>query len=254
MHTTREWIEHFQQNATRRRVDFSLTPSITQAELDPILHSLQAWQLGETSDGFHLLKAATLYASRIEDAHYVEAVRLFIKEEQKHGNNLGKYLDTIGKPRIGFNWGDELFRTIRYFNTNMEIWTLAVISVESTAQLFYQAIKDASGCPLLRQICTDILVDEAFHIHFQAERLRIIFHGKKPFGQYLISKIYPLFFMMTAAVVWFAHRKAFKAGGLNFRNFIRKMEFKNKKCLPRPNTGFYSRKFNLWMKSQITEM
>jgi hypothetical protein len=251
MHTTKDWIEHFQQNATRQRVDFSLTPTIAPDELVPILPSLQAWQLGETSDGFHLLKSATLYASRIGDAHYTEAVRLFIKEEQKHGNNLGKYLDAIGKPRIIFNWGDQLFRTIRYFNTNMEIWTLAVISVESTAQLFYQAIKDASGCPLLRQICSDIIIDEAYHIRFQAERLCIIFNPKKPMEQYLMSKLYPVFFMMTALVVWYEHRKAFKAGGLNFSSYLRKMGFKCKKCLPRPHAGISARAFNLSMKSQI---
>jgi hypothetical protein len=53
----------------------------------------------------------------------------------------------------------------------MELWTVAVIIVESTAQIFYQALKDATKCTLLKQICTDILIDEAYHITFQTERL-----------------------------------------------------------------------------------
>ena len=248
MLTSKEWIKHFQQNAKQNRVDFSLLSSISAAELKPILPSLQAWQLGETSDGYHLLKAATIYASRIGDPDYIEAVRLFIKEEQKHGNNLGRWLDIIGKGRISYNWGDQLFRTIRYINTNMEIWTLAVITVESTAQIFYQAVKDASSCPLLRQICTDILIDEADHIRFQSERLSMIFSSKKLHRQTLALIVYPIFFMATSLVVWHAHRNAFWAGGLNLSGFLRNMEFKLRKCLPRQHPIFPSRKFKL--KSQ----
>jgi hypothetical protein len=251
MRSTKEWIAHFQENATRNRIDFTLIPTISSAELAPILSSLQAWQLGETSDGFHLMKAATLYASRVGDANYTEAVRLFIKEEQKHGNNLGKYLDAIAKRRISYNWGDQLFRTIRYFNTNMEIWTLAVITVESTAQLFYKAIKDASSCTLLRQICADILIDEADHIRFQADRLRIIFNSKKPLQQWIVVKIYPVFFLITAIVVWFAHRKAFEASGLNLGSYLRRMELKCRKCIPGAPALFKGKKISLTLKSQI---
>ena len=250
MHTSKEWIGHFQLNAARHRVDYSLTPTITPSELAPILPSLQAWQLGETSDGFHLLKAASIYASRIGDPDYTEAVRLFIKEEQKHGSNLGHYLDAIGKPRINYNWGDQLFRTIRYFHSNMEIWTLAVITVESTAQIFYQAIKDASSCTLLRQICTDILLDEADHIRFQSERLSIIFSSRKSVRQYFASKIYSIFFLSTALVVWYVHRKAFKAGGLKLSGFLKKMESKRRKCIPRSPAFSAGRKFRLAVKSQ----
>ncbi|MFI5154748.1 MAG: ferritin-like domain-containing protein, partial [Chitinophagales bacterium] len=224
MHTSQDWINHFQENASKKRIDFSIKPTISKDELKPILLSLQAWQLGETSDGFHLLKAATLYASKIGDPDYTEAVRLFIKEEQKHGNNLGFFLDAVGAQRIKYNWGDELFRRIRYFNTSMEIWTMAVITVESTAQIFYQAIKDASTCQLLRQICTDILVDEADHIRFQSERLAILFQAKGRLGQRIATKIYPIFFMMTAIVVWMAHKNAFRAGGLNISIYYRKMQ------------------------------
>ena len=113
--------------------------------------------MGETSDGHNLIRASTKYSARIDDLLYVDAVKLFIKEEQKHGNNLGKYLDAIGQPRIKKNWGDTMFRKIRYFNTRMELWTLAVITVENAAQVFYQSLKDASRCSLLKEICTDYL-------------------------------------------------------------------------------------------------
>jgi predicted metal-dependent hydrolase len=64
-----------------------------------------------------LLAAARSYAQSIQDPEYVEAVRMFIREEQKHGNNLGRYIDMLGEQRATSDWGDTLFRKIRYFNT-----------------------------------------------------------------------------------------------------------------------------------------
>lgn len=231
MKTSKKWIEHFKVNALQQRVDWNLKPTISAIEIGKILHSLQAWQLGETSDGLHLIHASTLYAAKINDPDYVVAVKLFIKEEQKHGTNLGNYLDAIHKPRIKNNWGDTLFRKIRYFNTNMEIWTLAVITVESAAQVFYQALKNASGCNLLKQICNDILIDEAYHIDFQTERMAIIFENKSFIGKVASRNFYTVFFFATSLVVWFAHKKLFKAGGTGFKKYMRKMRYKYMKTL-----------------------
>lgn len=226
MNNSHYWTGHFKANALEQRVNWALRPNITPVEICTILPSLQAWQLGETSEGKHLISASTKYAKNIGDLAYIDAVKLFIKEEQKHGNNLGRYLDSIGQPRISKNWGDSLFRRVRYFNTNMELWTLAVIVVESTAQIFYQSLKDATGCDLLKQICTDILVDEAYHITFQTERLAIIYDGKNNFSKIWRKIAYRYFFYATSSLVWFAHRKLFKAGGNNFSIYTKKMDRK----------------------------
>ncbi|MEO6150219.1 MAG: ferritin-like domain-containing protein [Mucilaginibacter sp.] len=231
IYTSSYWIRHFKANACQKRVDWAIAPDITQQEMNTILHSLQAWQLGETSEGTHLIAAATRYARQIGDPDYVEAIRLFIKEEQKHGNNLGRYLDRINQNRVAHNWGDSLFRKIRYFNTSMEIWTLAVITVESTAQIFYQALKNATNCQLLKDICTDILIDEAHHITFQADRLEIIFENKAAFSKAWRAPVYKVFFYATACLVWYAHKKLFKAGGITFVTYLKKMRYKYNKTL-----------------------
>lgn len=226
MKTSNQWIAHFEANAKQQRVDWFLNTIISDKEIATILPSLQAWQLGETSDGKHLLKAAAIYAAQIKDPAYLEATALFIKEEQKHGNNLGMYLDRIREPRIKNDWGDTLFRKIRYFNTNMEIWTLAVITVESAAQIFYQSLKDATGCTLLKQICTDILIDEAYHITFQTERFAVIFKHKTLFMKAVTPPLYAFFFFSTATVVWMAHKALFRAGGNTFKRYMIRMRYK----------------------------
>jgi hypothetical protein len=233
MQTSQSWLEHFKSNIKIQRIDWQLKPSLTSPERKNILSALQAWQLGETSDGSHLLKASKKYAGKIGDMYYLNAVELFIKEEQKHGKNLGSYLDMIGEKRIKKNWADTLFRRVRYFNTSMELWTLAVITVESTAQVFYQSLKDATKCKLLKQICTDILIDEAFHIDFQFERFYMIYQAKNKASRFLCYYLYKFFYFFVITLVWFAYRKCFIAGNNDLNKYLKKMTLKYKKTIGR---------------------
>jgi hypothetical protein len=233
MQTSKNWIAHFNNNAQVFRVNWNLSPTITHHEVQVILPSLQAWQLGETSDGLNLIAASTKYAAKIGDTDLVDAYKLFIKEEQKHGAQLGEYLDRIGKPRLSKSWDDSVFRKVRHLNTSMEAWTLTVLVVESTAQLFYQSLKEATNCQLLKQICTDILIDEAYHITFQTDRLQIIFDGKAPMSKSWRKYAYKLFFYLTATTVWLAHKNIFKAGGNTFGSYTKKMQQKYYKTIDR---------------------
>lgn len=231
MNTSQYWLSHFEKNIEIKRINWETPFKLEENERENILESLQAWQLGETSEGINLLNAAKKYAAKNNDFIFPKAIQIFIREEQKHGNNLGKYLDLIGEKRILNDWGDSLFRKIRHFNSNMELWTLAVITVESAAQIFYQSLKDATKCPLLNQICTDILIDEAYHIEFQKQRMVLIFEGKNAFSKFLSYYCYKIFFFATIFTVWFAHKKVFKAGGNNFSKYSRKMKLKFDKTL-----------------------
>lgn len=231
MRTSQNWIAYYKNNLQIQRIDWSLQPTITELEKNKILPSLQAWQLGETSDGSHLLAAARKYAARINDPDYPTAVTLFIREEQKHGSNLGRYIDSIGEKRVSKDWGDTMFRKIRYMNSSMELWTIAVITVESCAQIFYQSLKDASQCKLLKQICTDILIDEAGHIEFQMERLSVIYGTKDPISKFFCYNFYKYFYYTVILVVWFAHKSALKAGGNSFARYFRKMSLKFRKTI-----------------------
>lgn len=226
IHSSAFWKRHFRHNLTIQRVDWHVAPSIQPQERAAVLYSLKAWQLGETSDGRHLLAAARRYAARIGDPVYVEAVELFIREEQKHGCNLGRYVDLIGEERTKKDWGDTLFRKVRYFNTSMELWTITVVIVESAAQVFYQALHDATRCTLLRSICTDILIDEAHHIKFQNERLHILFRRKGFYNKAFTLLLYSLLFFVVVHAVWYGHRRAFKAGGVHRNGFMRLMYYK----------------------------
>jgi len=226
IHPSLFWKKHFENNLVRERINWSLRPHLTAEEKKQILYSLKAWQLGETSEGKHLLAASEKYARKTCDPDYVDAVKLFIREEQKHGSNLGKYIDMLWEPRARSDWGDSIFRKIRYFNTSMELWTITVIIVESAAQVFYRALHDATGCLLLKSICHDILTDEAHHIKFQNERLYVIFRSKTFYAKAFSLLWYSILFFGTIHAVWIGHKTALKAGGVSKKDFMRMMYYK----------------------------
>lgn len=67
MYTSNYWVAHFRANATQHRINWEQLPFISLEEIERILPSLQAWQLGETSEGKQLIAAATHYAGKIKD-------------------------------------------------------------------------------------------------------------------------------------------------------------------------------------------
>ena len=125
-----QWVEHYEANAAGLRpIPWELGACVTPDELSAIAPSLRAWQLGETSDGSRLLAAAARYADSIGDPNFVGAVRLFIAEEQRHGAELGRFLELAGVELAGADWGDTLFRAIRYAWPSLEVWATPVVMI-----------------------------------------------------------------------------------------------------------------------------
>ncbi|MEM0897999.1 MAG: hypothetical protein AAGJ79_14070 [Verrucomicrobiota bacterium] len=155
-----------------------------------------------------------------QDPDYLSAITLFIQVEQKHGENLGKYLDKIGADRIRFDLGDWLFRRVRYFNTSMELWTVTVIAVENFAEMYYARLAKAANCPLLSNICHDILTDEAPHLRFQSERLHAILAERSSETLHLTFFFYSLLFATITVAVWIGHGHVFRKRRPRLRSIL----------------------------------
>jgi hypothetical protein len=167
------------------------------------------------------MAAAANYAAKLRDPTFVDAIRLFIVEEQRHGADLGRFLDLAGVPRSERDWGDTLFRAFRYFMSRMEVWVTPVVMVETHAMLYYGAIRRATGSPVLRRICEQILLDEAPHVRFQCERLAIL-HCRRPRVLRAVTMaVHRVLFAGVTLAIWAGHRRALRAGGYSFRQFWR---------------------------------
>ena len=220
--TSAQWVDYFRANAERLlAVPWEDGVGATPDELARITDSLRGWQLGETSDGRHLLAAAADYAAKLGDPAFLDAIRLFIAEEQRHGEELGQFLDLTGVPRATWDWGDAVFRAFRYVLPRMEVWATVVVIVETHAMLYYAALRRATGSAVLRQICRQILADEVPHIQFQCERLAILHHRRSGILRVLTAGIHRVLFAGITLAVWVGHRRALRAGGFTLRRFWR---------------------------------
>lgn len=220
--TSAEWVAYFGANAANLlSIPWEVGGGVKPEELAEIVESLRAWQLGETSDGSRLTRAAEKHAAKIGDPTYIDAIKLFIAEEQRHGESLGQFLDAAGVPRAKRDLGDSLFRIFRHLLTQMEVWTTIVIIIEVHAMLYYAAIRRATVSAMLRRTCEQILRDEVPHIRFQCERLAIIHRGRSRVLRWLTMRVHRVLFVGITMAVWVGHRRALRAGGLTFGRFWR---------------------------------
>jgi hypothetical protein len=226
-----EWIAWFTRNAAHRRpIPWETGAQGIAENIHVIGPSLQAWQLGETSDGAHLLAAARNYAAQIDDPQFVDAVRLFILEEQRHGAALGRCLDLAGVPRIRRDWGDSCFRALRYCWPSMEVWATPVVMVECHAMIYYQAVRRATGSPVLQAVCAQILADEIPHLRFQCERLAILHRKRAAWLLALTMLLHRVLFAGITMAVWVAHRHVFQASGTSFSRYWRLAWLRMSRC------------------------
>ena len=217
-----DWCRYFAENERRQRpVPWELGADASPEELARIVPSLRGWQLGETSDGAHLMAAAAAYAERTNDPAFLDAARLFIAEEQRHGENLGRFLDLAGAERARFDLGDWLFRSVRYLAPRMEVWATPVVMVETHAMVYYNALRRATGSRVLRAVCRQILADEVPHIRFQCERLAVLHRDRAAWLLAATRAGHVLLFAAVTLAVWAGHRRALWAGGYNFGRFWR---------------------------------
>jgi hypothetical protein len=83
---SKAWHLHFLANQQNpREMPWDDTYKLSSAEHRAIQHSIQQFQLGESSAGRRLLTRARAY-SRATD--FAEALSLFVKEEQRHSAYL----------------------------------------------------------------------------------------------------------------------------------------------------------------------
>lgn len=220
--SSEEWVAYFRANAGRLLdVPWEDGARLTPEERELVAASLPSWQLGESSDGARLLAAARRHAEATGDPAFVEAVALFIREEQRHGADLGRVLDLVGVPRKTWYWGDAVFRRLRHLLTRMELASSVLITVEVHAMLYYAAIRRATGSAVLRRVCEQILRDEVPHIRFQCERLAILHRRRPRFLRALGLAAHKFLFAGVTLAVWAGHRRALRAGGFTFRRFWR---------------------------------
>jgi hypothetical protein len=207
-----DWLRYFLANAAEPELPWDCGYRLTGAERAAVLPSIQQFQLGEGARGRRLLERARAAARQPEDMEYVEALGLFIREEQRHSRMLGRFLAVEGVGCLHRHWIDGVFRWVRAV-AGLELFLRVLATAEVIAIPYYTALRDSTGSPLLGAICSRILREEAAHLRFQASTLARLEHRRRGIARRLARTLHRWFLIATTALVWVEHRFVFGAGG-----------------------------------------
>jgi hypothetical protein len=212
----KEWKQYFLQNQDHfAGVNFEEYDELTEEDKSAISSSPQQFQKGESSEGKHLFA----FAKQFPDPEYLNCIKLFIREEQRHASVLGSFMHKHKIPLIKGHWVDEVFRWLRKLG-GIQNTVRILLTAEIIAKVYYRALYNETGSGLLKGICLQILSDEEKHIEFQCDMLKI-FHERQSFiSKFLIRNWQLLLMTGTTLVVWWYHKKVLNRGGYYFGKFF----------------------------------
>ncbi|MFF2479513.1 hypothetical protein [Paenibacillus sp. NPDC058071] len=216
-----DWSEYFRKNKDQlAEIAWNDPYGLSASERAIIADSIQQFQLGESSEGRHLLFQARAYAERSGDYAYLEAITAFIREEQRHARDLGQFMKVQQIPLIRAHWVDGVFRKLRKF-AGLELSVTVLITAEIIAKVYYEALKNCTKSPALRGLCDQILRDENKHVEFQSLTLRKLAAKQGAIRHFLSRAFHRILFEGTILVVWRQHRKVFKTGGFGVLRYLK---------------------------------
>jgi hypothetical protein len=170
--TSVAWRELFEGNAKRPcAIPWERGADLDRHARSAVSRSIQEFQRGESSEGKHLYHYAERYANVTGDYDYLYALRLFIAEEHRHARDLARFLQLNGIPLIRHTLADSVFRRLRNLFRSLEVSIAVLVTAELFAQVYYAALRGATGSTVLRQLCERILEDEERHVQFQTWQL-----------------------------------------------------------------------------------
>ena len=210
-----QWKDYFTFNQQHfAHINFNEADLFCVLEQQRFAASLQQFQKGEHSEGKHLM----YYAKQYGDPYYIDAIKLFIKEEQTHALVLGKFLDKHGIVRIKHHWVDGVFRGLRQLSGIQNTVTILLVA-EIISKVYYKALLKATTSQMLQDICIQILKDEEKHLHFQCTTIRQLQKHSTSVYKFLWQQYLLSVLTGTIAVVWMYHNSVLKEGGLSFQLF-----------------------------------
>ncbi len=213
------WLRYFEENRINRSEPLWHLPSPLETKARAILaRSLSHFQLGESGEGRFLLEQARRQAP--DDPNYANALALFIDEEKEHARLLELLVRRFGGSLIKVHWTHFLFRLVqRACGLNFEIQVLVIAEIVGTA--YYRLLNRRTRDPVVEEVCALTLRDEAQHIAFHVDWLRMIQGRWLPAECALWSIQFQVLFTVAAQFAWTDHRKALHLLGATKREFFR---------------------------------
>ena len=205
------WLNYFEHNRLNKpTVPWENGIHVESHLREPLVRSLQKFQLGESGEGRNLKR----HAAATGDTIYAAAINLFIKEEQEHARLMGKILRELNAPLLKSHWSDWCFVSLRHlFGLHQELMVLLL--PEMIAKCYFRALHEGTRDPVLRAVFTQIAQDEDGHLAFHIEYLRRAFAKMSFSRRMLVLIMWRLAFRATCIAVMLDHRAILRGVGVN---------------------------------------
>lgn len=214
-----DWVAYFKYNNSHLiKLDYSQNNELTPEESDLIFSSVKAFQIGEGSEGKHLLKTVNDFAVKTNYTEYPEIMTWFILEENRHSNTLKKYMEIYGIESAEKLWIDSIFRCLRKL-MGIECEIIVLVTAEMIALSYYYALANATNSKLLKNICEQMLNDELKHVVLQSDTLNRISSDRSEYVNSIQRMVRKLIMSVTSSVVWMKYKKVFVKGGFTKKLF-----------------------------------
>jgi hypothetical protein len=211
-----QWLAYFECNRDNRAaVRFPQGITVSPDLREPLLHSLQRFQIGETGAGQHLGE----YARSIKNPIYEKCIDLFVKEEQAHAGVLAEMINAMDGTVISYHWSAFAFKCLRrMLGLKTEIFIL--LTAEIIGKVFYHSCSRKISDRQMSDGFSLLVVDEIAHLEFQTEFLaNQLAHLPRPvrFG---IALGFACVFYTSCLVFVADHRRTLSALNITSREFI----------------------------------
>jgi hypothetical protein len=204
------WRSYFERNRTERLpVPWGKGIQVEPGLREPLIRSLQRFQVGESGDGLHLKRGA----ARTGNADYAATIALFVGEEQEHARWLSLLITGMGGTLLTHHWSDRFFVALRRLcGLKMELMVLLV--AEMIAIRYYRALHEGTEDPVLCAIFGQIRRDEDGHVAFHIAFLREAFSGWSWLTRGLVRTAWQALYRGACLLVMWDHRGVLKATGV----------------------------------------
>jgi len=216
MKKMRQWRDYFEHNqANRMEIPWACGVVIEPHLREPLVRSLQRFQVGESGGSGHLQQLARATG----DVDYVVAIELFANEEGEHGRLLGRMLEKLEAPLLTGHWSDGIFVMLRHIGgrglRGLHTELLTLLIAEMIAKRYYRALYEGSADEVLRRLCRQILRDEFGHVAFHCDYLRAAFAELSPTARALVRNTWRTAYRLACLLVLFDHRGVLRASGVS---------------------------------------
>jgi len=211
------WRRYFEAHRERRLPDLhGATRAIPAEWLAPIRESLATFQLGESKGG-RLSEQIERAPLRGVDDDYRAAVKLFVGEEQRHGEVLAAAVTALGGRLVEETWTETLFLGLRR-HVGLRGKLLVLLAAEVIGLAFYRTLTSRLPPGPLRDALDEIDDDEvqhlAFHRDFYATQL------ETPAARATVAALWWVVAGAAGLVVAVDHRRTFRAMGVPAREVV----------------------------------